>query len=111
MLVHLDVHFPDKPEPTKKFTQEHINKIMDDMRAHEFLTPNEQRLFIYVLIKNEAAIAFTDDEWETHKGTYFSLYKISHIEYEPWKQKNIPIPPGLREKVIELLKLKIQAGV
>jgi hypothetical protein len=29
----------------------------------------------------------------------------------PWQKRNIPIPPGLRDKVIDLLCLKIKAGV
>ena len=42
---------------------------------------------------------------------YFSPYQIPVIEHVPWALKNIPIPPGNREKVITLLKEKIQAGV
>ena len=52
----------------------------------------------------------TDKEQETLKKTYFSPYKIPHIEQQPWQQKNIPILPGPRDKVIELLKLKIEVG-
>ena len=109
-LVPIDVNFLD-PEPTKKFTQERIDKINNDMLSHDFLSPEERKLFLYVLIKNEAAIAFVDEDRGTLKESYFSPYKIPHVPHEPWQQKNIPIPPGLREKVIELLQLKIKAGV
>ena len=33
------------------------------------------------------------------------------IPHTPWEYKNIPIPPGIRYKVIELLKEKMAAGV
>ena len=33
------------------------------------------------------------------------------IPHTPWKYKNIPILPGIRDKVIELLKEKMVAGV
>ena len=81
------------------------------MLSHEFLSPEEHKLFLYVLIKNEAAIAFVDEDCGTLKGLYFSPYKIPHVPHEPWQQKNILIPPGLREKVIKLLQLNIKAGV
>jgi hypothetical protein len=109
-LVTIDVNFTDL-EPTQKFTQEWIDKIDNDMRSHEFLSPEEHKLFLHVLIKNEAAIAFIDADRGTLKESYFSPYKIPYIAHEPWQQKNIPIPPGLREKVIELLQLKIKAGI
>ena len=109
-LVPIDENFTD-PEPTQKFTQEWIDKINNDMRSHEFLSPEERKLFLHVLIKNEAAIAVIDEDHGTLKESYFSPYKIPYVTHEPWQQKNIPIPPGLREKVIELLQLKIKAGV
>ncbi|KIY61230.1 DNA/RNA polymerase, partial [Cylindrobasidium torrendii FP15055 ss-10] len=32
------------------------------------------------------------------------------IPHTPWEYRNIPIPPGIRDKVIEVLKNKINAG-
>ena len=89
----------------------HYVSTENDMLSHDFWSPEERKLFLYVLIKNEAAIAFVDEDCGTLKESYFSPYKIPHIPHEPWQQKNIPIPPGLRKKVIELLQLKIKAGV
>ena len=109
-LTPLDIHFGEN-QPTVKFTQERIHKLLEDMKKHQFLWPEERELFIYVLIKNEAAVAFEDEHHGTLKETYFSPYKIPHILHTPWQERNIPIPPGLRDKVIELLHLKIKAGV
>ena len=33
------------------------------------------------------------------------------VPHTPWEYNNIPIPPGIRDKVIEMLKSKIDAGV
>ena len=42
---------------------------------------------------------------------YFSLYIIHVVPYVPWAKHNIPIPPGIKDKVVTLLKEKIAAGV
>jgi hypothetical protein len=94
-----------------KFTQECIHKLLADMESHHFLWPDELQLFTHVLIKNEAVIAFEDEHQGTLKETYFSPYKIPHVLHMPWQEQNIPIPPRLRDKVVDLLCLKIKAGV
>jgi len=60
---------------------------------------------------NEDSIAFEDIECGTLKDSYFSPYIIPTIPHVPWEYKNIPIPPGLLDKVLEVLKLKIDADV
>jgi len=37
--------------------------------------------------------------------------KIPVQEHVPWARKTLPIPPGIREKVIELIQKKIDSGV
>ena len=104
-LLPLNLHFSNA-QPTHKFAQEHINMLLEEMRKDDFLTPDEMQLFLYVLVKNEAAIAFEDEDRGMLKESYFSPYKIPHVPHGPWQERNIPIPPGLREKVVELLHLK-----
>ena len=109
-LVPPNIHFK-KVTPTNKFTQEHIDKLTNEMHTDNFLLPKEIQMFLYILVKNEAAIAFEDIHRKTLKESYFSPYKIPHVPHVPWQDKNIPIPPGLRDKVMELFQLKIKAGV
>ena len=109
-LIPPDIHFGEN-QPTEKFTQECIDKLLADKESHHFLWPEERQLFIYVLIKNEAAVAFEDKHRGTLKETYFSPYKVPHVPHTPWQERNIPIPPGLRDKVIDPLRLKTKAGV
>jgi hypothetical protein len=54
---------------------------------------------------------FEDSERGTFHDDYFSPYKIATVPHVPWEYKNIPIPPGILHKVIEVLKLKMEAGV
>src|SRR6202012_3045810 len=41
----------------------------------------------------------------------FSPVKIPTVAHTPWVHKNIPIPTGLLDKVIDMFKEKITAGV
>jgi len=43
-----------------------------------------------------------DAEKGRFKDEYFVPVKILVIKHVPWAQKNLPIPPGILEKVIKL---------
>ena len=60
---------------------------------------------------NEKGIAFKDIEQGTLKESYFLPYIIPTIPHILWEYKNIPIPPGIMPQVLDILKLKIAAGV
>ncbi|KAJ6473098.1 hypothetical protein C8R45DRAFT_835764, partial [Mycena sanguinolenta] len=103
--------FADPPvfQPTMRLNHERL-KILD-INGDGFLSLEEERLFIRVMELNQHALAFEDTERGTFKDEYFSLYKIATVPHVPWEYKNIPIPPGILQKVIEVLKLKMEAGV
>lgn len=42
---------------------------------------------------------------------YFALVKIPVIEHIPWAQRNLPIPSGILDDVIQVFKDKFAAGV
>jgi len=107
-LPELPTHPPDFT-PTHKITDERM-KILK-INEKEFLSSEEEKLFRHIMVLNEDAIAFEDAERGTFKESYFSPYIIPTVPHVPWEHRNIPIPPGLRERVIEVLKLKIDAGV
>ena len=52
---------------------------------------------------------------ETEKGRfsdeYFNLVVILTIEHIPWVLCNIPIPLGIYDQVIEVIKSKIESGI
>ncbi|KIJ05006.1 hypothetical protein PAXINDRAFT_36440, partial [Paxillus involutus ATCC 200175] len=95
--------------PTKKVTSERMKDI--NVNKLGFLWPEEERLFQHILLLNEQTLAFEDTDRGTLKESYFSPYIIPTEPHIPWAYKNIPIPPGIRQQVMDVLKLKIKAGV
>ena len=102
-------HHPPEFIPTNKITNERIKEL--NVNAKEFLWPEEEKLFKHIMVLNEAGIAFEDAERGTFKESYFSPYIIPTIPHIPWEYRNIPIPPGILDKVLDVLKLKMAAGV
>ncbi|TBU51351.1 hypothetical protein BD310DRAFT_953310 [Dichomitus squalens] len=95
--------------PTAKLTQERIDKI--NINKDGFLWPEEEKLFLHILKLNEKCIAFEDKDRGTLREDYFSPYIMPVVPHEAWKLPNIPIPPGIKEKVIKIVREKIAAGV
>ena len=95
--------------PTAKITQERMKEL--NVNATGFLWPEEEKLFKHVMKLNENAIAFEDVERGTLKESYFSPYIIPTVPHSPWEYRNISIPPGIMQKVLDVLKLKMEAGV
>ena len=95
--------------PTKKISEERLKSI--NINGDGFLWPEEEKLFAQVMVLNEEALAFEETDRGTLREDYFSPYIMPTIPHTAWEEKNIPIPPGIRDKVIELLKHKMKAGV
>jgi len=93
--------------PTKKLTNEHLASMK--LNSDGFLWPEEEKLFVHVMKLNEAVLAFDESEHGNFRSSYFSPYIIPILPHEPWEYRNIPIPPGIREHVIQLLRDKIAA--
>jgi hypothetical protein len=94
--------------PTEKISAERLKSInIND----GFLWPEEEKLFNQVMVLNEEALAFEETDRGTLREDYFSPYIMPTIPHTAWEERNIPIPPGIRDKVIELLKHKMKAGV
>lgn len=110
-LVGLSVLSKNPPEfvPTERITEERLKQM--DINAAGFLWPEEEKLFIQVLLANEKALAFEETDRGTLREDYFSPYIMPTIPHSAWEEKNIPIPPGIKDKVIDLLKHKMDAGV
>ena len=100
---------PPDFKPTKRITSEQMNNLQIEKNTD--LTTEEAKLLQYILVLNERSIAFAEEERGTFRQDYFSDYQMPVMEHEPWKEKNIPLPPGYREEILRLLKEKIDAGV
>ena len=107
-LVSLPFSPPEFKE-NGRLTAERLEAM--DINPDKFLWPEEEKLFSHILQIHQNAFVFEDRQRGTFREDYFSPYIIPVIEHEPWAFPNIPIPPGIRDRVIELLKEKIEAGV
>ncbi len=82
-----------------------------NINQDQFLWPEEEKLFKHVLVLNEQTLPYEEKDYETFSQEYFSDYIMPVVPHTPWEFKNTPIPPGIRQKVIEFLKSKNNAGV
>ena len=82
-----------------------------EVNKDRFLWPEEEKLVHHLIKVHEYAFAWTEEEKGRFSDEYFDPVVIPTIEHVPWVLKNIPIPRGIYEQVIEVLKNKIQAGV
>ncbi len=95
--------------PTERLTEEHMKEL--NVNEENFLWPEEEKLFKHVLTLNEQTLLYEEKDQDTFSQEYFSDYIMPVVVDTPWEYKNIPIPPGIQQKVIEFLKSKIEAGV
>ena len=95
--------------PGLRLTQERLNAM--NINRYKFLWPKEERLAQHVLKINEHALAWTEAERGRFRDDYLAPVKIPTIAHTPWVHKNIPIPTGIMDEVIDLFKRKVAAGV
>ncbi|TFY51017.1 hypothetical protein EVG20_g11208 [Dentipellis fragilis] len=107
-LTALPTH-PSDFTPGARLTQERLNVM--DLNKHDFLWPEELKLVQHVLRINEMVLAWNESEKGHFHDNYFEPVHIPTIEHIPWVHKNIPIPNGIMDDVIQLFKEKITAGV
>ena len=107
-LPPLPPHPPDFT-PGTRLTQERLDDL--DLNRYGFLWPEELKLLTHILRVNELGLAWTEAEKGRFRDDYVSPVKIPVIEHVPWAQKNIPIPTGILEQVIQIFRDKFAAGV
>ena len=101
--------FPPEFTPNGRLTQERLEEM--NLFKDDFLWPEEKKLFTHIIQFHQNALVFEDNQRGSFREDYFSPYIIPTVAHVPWTHGNIPIPPGIRERVIQLLQEKIAAGV
>ena len=76
-----------------------------------FLWEEEERLIANIVRNHEMALAWDDSERGRFREDYFEPVRIPVLAHTPWQQRNIPIPPGIRDQVVQIIKNKIASGV
>ena len=107
-LKSLPYH-PPRFIPTDNLTTERMKAL--EVNHEGFLWPEEEKLFKHIIKVNERVLAFDEEERGTLQEDYFSPYIMPVVPHIPWAHKNYPIPRGIQEKVVDLLRDKMKAGV
>jgi len=95
--------------PGLHLTEEHLNAL--DLNKSDFLWPEKLKLLQHILLLNESGLAWTEDKKGRFCDNYFAPIKIPAIKHVPWIHKNIQIPYGILDDVIQIFKDKLTAGV
>ena len=95
--------------PGQRFTEDR----RADLALNEdgFLTEDEVRLIEWLIVRHEQAFAWDESEKGHFKDEYFPPVLIPTIEHIPWVFKNIPIPNGIFDEVVRIIKDKIASGI
>ncbi|EJD43688.1 hypothetical protein AURDEDRAFT_29862, partial [Auricularia subglabra TFB-10046 SS5] len=108
-LLELPTKPPDWTPTTAHLSQERMDGFGLDQ--NEFLQPEERKLFKHIIQRHHDVFAWEESERRCFKTEYFEPIKYPVVPHKPWADKHHPIPPGVRDQLIELLKAKIAAGV
>lgn len=101
---------PQEFEPTGRYTTER-KEAFDAAHNGNFLLPEERKLLHELMMKQNQAFAWDDTEKGKFREDFFPPIVIPTVEHTPWVFKNIPIPPGLYERLCEIIKAKLASGV
>lgn len=95
--------------PGERYTQE--RKEAMPINKDKFLWPEEEKLVHYIMLIHEKAFAWNETEKGKFSDEYFDPVVIPTVEHIPWVLRNIPIPPGIYDRVIEVIRSKIESGI
>ena len=100
---------PGNFEPTGRYTVER-KTIIDKQHDPNFLWPEEKKLRDKLMMKQNQAFAWCDEEKGRFDTNMFPPIKMPVVEHELWIEKNMPIPPGIFDEVCKIIKQKINNG-
>jgi hypothetical protein len=99
---------PPPFQPGTRYSEE--RKAAQKIDPAQFLLPDEIELAHWIIRENESAFAWDESEKGSFSPEWFDPIKIPTVDHVPWVLKNIPLPPGIRDRVIDIIKAKIAAG-
>jgi hypothetical protein len=96
-MPQLPVHPPDF-SPGLRYTQERHNAL--DVNLEAFLWDEEVKLVEWLVKEQENAFAWEEAEKGRFDPEYFDPILLPTLDHIPWVFQNIPIPPGIYDKVL-----------
>src|SRR5882724_7837735 len=107
-LPVLPKHPPDFT-PSEKFTEE--RRVKMNINPLGCLWPEEEKLVLFLIKAQEEAITWDLTQPANFRKDYFKPIIIPTVPHMPWVERNIPIPPGIYDEVIRIIKGKIRIGI
>ncbi|RYE19845.1 MAG: retroviral-like aspartic protease, partial [Sphingobacteriaceae bacterium] len=100
---------PPEFKETQKTTVERLKQC--NFGPAEWLSEEEWKLFLHILVLREGAVAYCEEERGLLKHSYGLPYAIPVVEHEPWQIRPIPIPVSIRNEFIDLVRQRIRTGL
>ena len=76
-----------------------------------FLWPEEEKFVLFLIKAQEEVIAWDPTKHGNFRKDYFKPIIIPTVPHMPWVECNIPIPPGIYDEVVRIIKEKIKIGI
>jgi hypothetical protein len=95
--------------PTGRYTCDRHEAL--DQRHKDFLWPAELNLMHDFMCRQNTVFAWDDSKRGSFCPNFFPPINIPVIPHTPFIKRNIPIPPGIYDKVCAVIRKKLAAGV
>ena len=96
--------------PGERYTKERSEIIENNLETGQ-IWPEEIKLIHAMMKGQEMAFAWDASEGGNFRTDFFPPVKFPVLPHVPWVEKDIPLPPGIRNEVCRIIKDKINAGV
>ena len=96
--------------PRGHYTEEQHNTT-DDLHPMGFLWPIEHDLLHHFMSLQNEGFAWDNSKHGHFRKDFFLPVEILVIAHTPWVQQNIPIPPGIYDKVCQIIWTKMDTSV
>jgi hypothetical protein len=104
----LPMHSPDFV-PSLRYTQEWYEKLQ--LNPDGFLWPEEEKLAHHLVKKEqEECLSWIEEEKGEFCQDFFPPVRILTVPHALWVYKDIPILPGLHDKLVKIIHEKIASG-
>ncbi|TFK17443.1 hypothetical protein FA15DRAFT_605063 [Coprinopsis marcescibilis] len=94
--------------PGERLTAERMEQL--GMAKNSFLLEEERKLAMMVLTNNEMALAFDELQKGRFRLDMFPELQFAVLLHVPWAEPSNRIPLAIEEKVMKMLKDKVDAG-
>ena len=104
----LTPHPPDYT-PTGRYDEAGFN-IIEKNHPHGFLTSEERKLMHYFMMIHQDGFAWNETQKGSFRKDFFPPVRMPIIAHVPWALRNMPIPPGIYNDVISVVRDKVASG-